>query len=46
MKKENKSNIHVIAQTKGGVGKTTVSDVIATLLYLQIKIKKINLFEI
>lgn len=46
MKKENKSNIHVIPQTKGGVGKTTISGVIATLLYLQNQNKSINLFEI
>ncbi len=46
MKKENKSNIHVIVQTKGGVGKTTVSGIVATLLYLQNQDKKINLFEI
>ena len=46
MKKENKSNVHVIVQTKGGVGKTTVSGIVATLLYLQNQNKKINLFEI
>ena len=46
MKKENKSNIHVTGQTKGGVGKTTVSGIVATLLYLQNQDKKINLFEI
>jgi septum formation inhibitor-activating ATPase MinD len=40
MKKENKSNIHVIVQTKGGVGKTTVSGIVATLLYLQNQNKK------
>ncbi|MEV9525736.1 hypothetical protein [Aliarcobacter butzleri] len=48
MKKEEiiKSNIYVIPQTKGGVGKTTISGVIATLLYLQNQNQKINLFEI
>ncbi|WWW10834.1 hypothetical protein V7P26_07375 [Arcobacter cryaerophilus gv. pseudocryaerophilus] len=46
MKNQNKSNIHVIVQTKGGVGKTTVSGIVATLLYLQNQNKKINLFEI
>ena len=46
MKKENKSNVHVIVQTKGGVGKTTVSGIVATLLYLQNENQKINLFEI
>ena len=46
MKKENKSNIHVTVQTKGGVGKTTVSGIVATLLYLQNQDKKINLFEL
>ncbi|MCT7471194.1 hypothetical protein N5T90_09925 [Aliarcobacter cryaerophilus] len=46
MKKENKSNIHVTGQTKGGVGKSTVSGVVATMLYLQNQDKKINLFEI
>ncbi|MFX4219122.1 hypothetical protein ACOL3B_09525 [Aliarcobacter butzleri] len=45
MKKENKSNVHVIVQTKGGVGKTTVSGIVAALLYLQNK-NQINLFEI
>lgn len=46
MKKENKLNIHVTGQTKGGVGKSTVSGIVATLLYLQNQDKKINLFEI
>ncbi len=49
MKKENKSNssnVHVVVNTKGGVGKTTVSGIVATLLYLQNQDKKINLFEI
>ncbi|MFW2441707.1 hypothetical protein ACN4FT_02805 [Aliarcobacter butzleri] len=46
MKKENKSNIHVIPQTKGGVGKTTTSSVAATVIYLKNKDKKINLFEL
>ena len=46
MKKENKSNIHVTGQTKGGVGKSTVSNIVSTLLYLQNKNQKINLFEI
>lgn len=46
MKKENKLNIHVTVQTKGGVGKTTVSGIVATLLYLQNENQKINLFEI
>ncbi len=46
MKKENKSNIHVIPQLKGGVGKTTISDVIATNIYLNNQDKKINLFEL
>ena len=46
MKKENKSNIHVTWQTKGGVGKSTVSNIVSTLLYLQNQNQKINLFEI
>ena len=48
MKKEEikKSNIYVIPQTKGGVGKTTISGIIATLLYLQNQNQKINLFEL
>ncbi|MFX4277337.1 hypothetical protein ACOL3G_05545 [Aliarcobacter butzleri] len=48
MKKEEiiKSNIYVIPQTKGGVGKSTVSGIVATLLYLQNQNQKINLFEI
>jgi len=48
MKKEEikTSNIYVIPQTKGGVGKTTISGIIATLLYLQNHNLKINLFEI
>lgn len=43
---KNSKNIYVIPQTKGGVGKTTISGVIATLLYLQNQNKSINLFEI
>ncbi|MDY0180583.1 hypothetical protein [Aliarcobacter skirrowii] len=43
---QNKSNIHVIPQTKGGVGKTTVSGVVSVLSYLQNQDKKINLFEL
>lgn len=48
MKKEEmkKSNICVIPQTKGGVGKTTISGIVATLLYLQNQNQKINLFEL
>ncbi len=46
MKKENKSNIHVIPQLKGGVGKTTISGVTATNIYLNNQDKKITLFEI
>ena len=46
MKKENKSNIHVTGQTKGGVGKSTISNIVSTLLYLQNQNQKINLFEI
>ncbi|WP_152057606.1 P-loop NTPase family protein [Aliarcobacter butzleri] len=48
MKKEEiiKSNIYVIPQTKGGVGKTIVSGIVATLLYLQNQNKSINLFEL
>lgn len=48
MKKEEmkKSNIFVVPQTKGGVGKTTISGIVATLLYLQNQNQKINLFEI
>ena len=48
MKKEEikKSNIYVIPQTKGGVGKTTISGVDATLLYLKNPNQKINIFEI
>ncbi|MDN5130171.1 hypothetical protein [Aliarcobacter butzleri] len=41
-----KSNIHVIPQLKGGVGKTTISGVIAVLLYLQNQNKSINVFEL
>lgn len=48
MKKEEikKSNIFIVPQTKGGVGKTTISGIIATLVYLQNQNQKINLFEI
>ncbi len=48
MKKEEikNSNISIVPQTKGGVGKTTISGIIATLLYLQNQNQKINLFEI
>lgn len=46
MKKENKSNIHVIPQLKGGVGKTTISSAVATVIYLKNQDKKINLFEL
>ena len=48
MKKEEikKLNIFIIPQTKGGVGKTTISGIVATLLYLQNQNQKINLFEI
>ncbi|MEV9594412.1 hypothetical protein AB0W31_08330 [Aliarcobacter butzleri] len=46
MKKENKSNVHVVVQTKGGVGKTTFSSVLSTLLYLENKEKKIQVFEL
>lgn len=48
MKKEEikKSTVNIIPQTKGGVGKTTISGIVATLLYLQNQNQKINLFEI
>lgn len=48
MKKEEikSSSIFIIPQTKGGVGKTTISGIVATLLYLQNQNQKINLFEI
>ena len=49
MKKENKSNltnIHINCMTKGGVGKTTTSNVLSTILYLSNQDKKINLFEL
>lgn len=48
MKKEeiNKSNIYVIPQTKGGVGKTTTSTTVATSLYVKNPKQRINLFEI
>ena len=48
MKKEEikNNNIFIIPQTKGGVGKTTISGIVATLLYLQNQNQKINLFEI
>ncbi|WP_152059380.1 hypothetical protein [Aliarcobacter butzleri] len=48
MKKDEiiKSNIYVIPQIKGGVGKTTISGIVATLLYLQNQNKSINLFEL
>lgn len=47
MKREEikKSTINIIPQTKGGVGKTTISGIIATLLYLKNQ-NQINLFEI
>ena len=43
MKKE---NIYVIPQLKGGVGKTTISSAVATVIYLKNQDKKINLFEL
>lgn len=46
MKKENKSNIHIVVQTKGGAGKTTFSSILSTLLYLQNKENKIQVFEL
>ena len=48
MKKEEikKSNIIVVPQTKGGVGKTTISMTLATLIHQQNQNQKINLFEI
>ena len=48
MKKEEikKSNIHVIPQHKGGVGKSTCSLCLATLLSVNHPTKKINLFEL
>lgn len=47
MKKENKSkNIHIIVSTKGGCGKTTFSSILSTLLYLENKEKKIQVFEL
>src|SRR5574344_1494987 len=49
MKRENKSNltnIHINCMTKGGVGKTTTSNVLSTILYLSNQDKKINLFEL
>ena len=49
MKKENKSNltnIHINCMTKGGVGKTTTSNVLSTVFYLSNQDKKINLFEL
>ena len=46
MKRENKSNIHINCMTKGGVGKTTTSNVFSTVLYLSNQDKKINLFEL
>ncbi len=47
MKKENKSNnICICVQTKGGSGKTTFSSILSTLLYLENKEKKIQVFEL
>lgn len=48
MKKEEikKSNIYIVPQTKGGVGKTTISTTVATSLYIKNPKQKINLFEI
>ncbi|MBL3518914.1 hypothetical protein H0A43_00305 [Arcobacter lanthieri] len=46
MKKENKSNIHIVVQTKGGAGKTTFSSILSTLLYLENKENKIQVFEL
>lgn len=48
MKEKNKSNlnIHVVVQTKGGVGKTTFSSILSTLLYLENEEKKIQVFEL
>lgn len=40
----NRTNIYVTTQTKGGVGKTTISMVLATLLYKKNRI--INVYEI
>ena len=40
----NTSNTHIIPQTKGGVGKTVLSMIIATLLYEENK--TINVYEI
>ena len=41
-----KNRTITICHTKGGVGKTTISGIVATLLYLQNRNQKINLFEI
>ncbi len=47
MKKEEiKKSIIVVPQTKGGVGKTTISMTLATLIHQQNQNQKINLFEI
>jgi hypothetical protein len=48
MKKEEikSSSIYIIPQTKGGVGKTTISTTVATSLYIKNPKQTINLFEI
>ena len=49
MKKENKSNssnVHISCMSKGGVGKTTFTSPLSTLLYLNNPEKQINIFEL
>ena len=49
MKKENKSNssnVHISCMTKGGVGKSTFTSPLSTMLYLNNPDKQINIFEL
>ncbi|MCT7484922.1 hypothetical protein N5T98_02220 [Aliarcobacter cryaerophilus] len=49
MKKENKSNssnVHISCMSKGGVGKTTFTSPLSTMLYLNNPEKQINIFEL
>ena len=45
MKKENLTNVHIVCMTKGGVGKSTFTSPLSTMLYLNNPEKKINIFE-
>ena len=46
MKKENLTNVHIVCMTKGGVGKSTFTSPLSTMLYLNNPEKKINIFEL